>query len=347
MPPIKDYYDLLFEIYENRQLTNQGPLLNDFEIRIKKMLGLRNFQYVANGTLALQLALRSLDLDNDAEIITTPFSYVATSSAILWEKYKPVFVDINDQTFNIDPKNIKSAITKNTKAILAVHVFGNPCEIETIESIAAEYELDIIYDGAHAFGVNYKGKSIFNYGDISTCSFHATKVFHTVEGGGIFTNHNNLNKRIDLMKRFGHNGDDHYMLGINAKSSELHAAMGLCNIKYYDENLSRREYITKRYDRLLNGKYKKQQINDDANPNFGYYPIVFDTANNLHTAITTFNELNIYPRRYFHPSLNRLPYLEQDLRCPISEDISSRVLCLPLYEELNDEEITKVCEVLA
>src|SRR6185437_9557092 len=230
LPPLNEYQEYLSKIWKSGQLTNQGPLLKEFETKVADYLGVHNFHFVANGTLALQVAKRALDI-TEGEIITTPFTYVATTSAILWERCKPVFVDIEPNTFCIDADKIEAAITSKTKAILPVHVFGFPCDVEKIEAIAKKHKLKVIYDGAHAFGVKLKGRPLLSYGDIATCSFHATKLFHTIEGGCVIVNDDkNLSDRLELIKHFGHFGDDHYMLGINAKASEFQAAMGLSNL---------------------------------------------------------------------------------------------------------------------
>ena len=190
LPPKEDYEYYISKIWETSHLTNNGPLLKEFELSIKKYLEIDNFQFVANGTIALQLAIRAFDFD-DGEIITTPFSYVATTSAIMWEGFKPIYADIDSDTLCMDPNNIETLITDKTRAIIPVHVFGNTCEIEKIEAIAKKHNLKVIYDAAHSFGVTHNGKSVFEYGDISITSFHATKLFHTIEGGGIFTKSSN------------------------------------------------------------------------------------------------------------------------------------------------------------
>lgn len=345
-PPLEEYEAYLKGIWERSYLTNQGPLLQEFQKKIEEYLDVDNFHFVANGTIALQVALRALDI-TEGEIITTPFSYVATTSAILWERCTPVYVDIEPETYNIDVSKIEAAITENTKAILAVHVFGNPCDVEAIEEIAKKYNLKVLYDAAHAFGVTYKGKSIFSYGDISTVSFHSTKLFHTIEGGGVFVNDDKINDKVELIKRFGHNGDDHFMLGINAKASELQAAMGLCNLKYIDENISIRKGITERYSSLLcRTHFRLPCIAKSTEYNYAYYPVVFESEEKLLEAFGKLNENNIFPRRYFYPSLNKLPYVSNTQFCPISEDLSLRIACLPLYVGLDDVDVVRISDIL-
>lgn len=347
LPPIDEYDAYIKDIWKSGQITNQGPLLREFERETSKCLGLnpQDFHFVANGTLALQIALKSLDI-TESEIITTPFSYVATTSAILWERCQPVFVDIKPDDFCIDADKIEASITPKTKAILAVHVFGNPCDIEKIESIAKKYKLKVIYDGAHAFGVKYKGKSLLSYGDISICSFHATKLFHTIEGGCVITKDKSINDKVELLLRFGHNQDNHSMLGINAKASEFQAAMGLCNLKYIDRIIDQRKGLTSIYDSLLKSRFQHPKIKNDSEYNYAYYPIILRNEEELLSKMEELKKKNIFPRRYFYPSLNTLSYLNTSQHCPVSEDISKRVMCLPLFIGLDKNAIHKICEVI-
>lgn len=343
LPPLNEYKKYLDIIWKNNQLTNQGPLLLDFENKLKKYLNVKYLHFLTNGTLALQIALNSLDI-TEGEIITTPFSYVATTSAILWERCIPVYVDIDPKTLCIDINKIEKAITKKTKAIMAVHVFGYPCNIEKIDQIAKKYKLKVIYDGAHAFGCDYKNKSLLNYGDISMCSFHATKVFNTIEGGLLITKDQKVNDKINLIKKFGHISDTHYRLGINAKASEFQAAMGLCNLKYVDKIINGRNKITNLYNDLLKNKIIKSQIPKNFKYNYSYYPIIFNNEKVLLKAVKILNKNKIYPRRYFYPSLNTLPYLKNHQSCPISEDISKRILCLPMYVGLENKVLLQICK---
>ena len=345
LPQIEKYHSYLNRIWDNNQLTNQGPLLGELELKLKNYLKVDNFHFVTNGTLALQLALNALDII-EGEVITTPFSYVATVSSILWERCKPVFVDIEPGSFCIDPDKIERAITKDTKAIMAVHVFGLPCALEKIEGIANAYNLKVIYDGAHAFGVKYKGKSLLSYGDISTCSFHATKLFHTIEGGCVIAKDKEVSAKLELIKRFGHNFDNHYCLGINAKASEFQAAMGLCNLEEIENIIKERKLICELYDDLLKIDLQHPIFNNDFEYNYGYYPVVFKSEEETLKVIKSLNDENIYPRRYFYPSLNTLPYLEKKQSCPISEDISSRIACLPLFVGLKEKDIQKIADVI-
>lgn len=345
LPPIEEYEQYIKEIWDVNQLTNQGPLLKRFEKDISQFLNVKNFQFVSNGTVALQLALKALDI-TEGEIITTPFSYVATTSSILWERCTPVFVDIKSDDYCINPELIEQAITEDTKAIMAVHVFGNPCDVEAIELIANKHNLKVIYDGAHAFGVTYKGKSLLSYGDVSTCSFHSTKLFHTIEGGGVFTNDDKVNEKIELIKRFGHNGDDHYMLGINAKANEFQAAMGLSNLKYIDSLIESRRDAFTLYTELLSNAIKKPQENNDTQRNYIYYPVEFEDEATALKVIDKLQSNDIYPRRYFYPSLNTLPYIKNKQSSPVSELVASRILCLPLYSYMDESDIRLISRLV-
>lgn len=345
LPPIDDYIDLVKGIYKRNWLTNNGPLVNELELKLKEYLNVPHLLYLNNGTIALQIAIKALELKG--EIITTPFSYVATTSSIVWEGCKPVFVDIDKDTFNIDPNKIEAAITDKTTGIIATHVFGNPCDIEAIEKIAKKHHLKVIYDAAHCFGSKYKGKSVFAYGDISTTSFHATKLFHTTEGGAVFCNSPELLKKMAYLRNFGHNGPEEFaMVGINGKNSEFHAAMGLANFPYINKILESRKAQSLLYAAMLkNLKVSHIKINKESEFNFAYYPIVFDTEEILLKSMTELNLNSVYPRRYFYPSLNSLNYIENQ-ECPISENISKTILCLPLYFDLTKEEIDYIGRIL-
>lgn len=345
LPPEEEYQKYVNQIWASDWLTNQGPLLQEFEKKMKKRLGVENFHFVANGTLALQLSLRAFDL-TEGEVITTPFSYVATTSSILWERCTPVFVDIDPTTFCIDPDKIEAAITNKTKAIMPVHVFGHPCDIEKISAIASKHNLKVIYDAAHTFGVKYKNRSLLSYGDISIGSFHSTKLFHTIEGGCVITDDKEISDKVELIKRFGHNYDNHYMLGINAKASEFQAAMGLCNLRYIDEIIDQRKHISSLYDELLGNKFQRPTADKSTQYNYAYYPIVMDSEQQLLKIMGSLNEENVFPRRYFYPSLNMLPYLKTTQACPISEDIATRIMCLPLYVGLKKEEVRDICKII-
>lgn len=343
IPSIEEYNKQIKAIFDREIFTNQGPNVIELEKQLREYLGVQNLHYVTNGTVALQLALSGLDI-NDGEIITTPFSYVATTSSIMWQRCKPVFVDIEPNNFTIDVNKIESAITDKTRAIMAVNVFGYACDFEKIEEIANKHNLKVIYDNAHGFGSVYKGKSLSSYGDVSTLSFHATKLFHTIEGGAIVCRDSKVHNVIEYQKRFGHNRDDHFMLGINAKQSEFHAAMGLCILPHMKDIIAKRKHICELYDSLLNGCVQRPATQQGLEYNYAYYPVVFKNEQELLDVFSALNAQDIFPRRYFYPSLNTLPYVEKQ-SCPVSEDISLRIACLPLYVDLLDSDIEKICQI--
>lgn len=344
-PPAEEYQQYVSKILETSVFTNNGPYLQKLETELKDYLNVPHLQFVTNGTVAIQLALRALGI-TEGEIITTPFSYVATTSAILWERCSPVYVDIEPNSFCINPELIESAITPKTKAILAVHVFGIPCNTEAIADIGNKHGIPVIYDAAHAFGCVYKGKSLLSYGDVSTCSFHATKLFHTIEGGAVICRDEAVHKRADLAKRFGHTGDNHICLGINAKASEFQAAMGLCNLPHVPEIIADRRRSVELYDSLLGNIVTRPTIPADTVYNYAYYPVLFDSEQTLLSVKAALEAENVYLRRYFYPSLNTLPYLPTRQSCPISEDVSLRIACLPLYFRMEDNLINDICAVI-
>ncbi len=345
LPPLADYQKLVAGIWERNWITNHGPLVTELEQNLRDFLGLEHLLYLSNGTVALQIAIKAFDLKG--EIITTPFSYVATTSSIVWEGCTPVFVDIDAETLNIDHEKIEAAITPATKAILSTHVYGNPCDTEAIEVIAAKHGLKVIYDAAHCFGTTYKGRSVFGYGDISTASFHATKLFHTGEGGAVFTNSKEILDRLAFLRNFGHASPvDFAQVGINGKNSELHAAMGLAVFPYITSILKKRKELSEYYDASLRtSDLRKIKINKDAVFNYAYYPIIFPSEEKLLHAVTLLQENGITPRRYFYPSLNTLVYVDYK-EMKVSEDVSKRVLCLPLYFDLTTTEIDLITALI-
>ncbi|HEX3933758.1 MAG TPA: DegT/DnrJ/EryC1/StrS family aminotransferase [Puia sp.] len=349
LPPLEEYVKYLEGIWERGHLTNHGPLVNELEEKLRQYLGVRHFFFVNNGTIAIQIAIKALNLQG--EIITTPFSYVATTSSIAWENCTPVFVDIDPDNFTIDASKIEAAITPATTAILATHVYGIPCLVKDIEAIAVRHGLKVIYDAAHAFGVGYDGKGIMNYGDISTLSFHATKLFHTVEGGAIMTNDDALAHRIGYMRNFGHKGqEDFWGLGINGKSSEFHAAMGLCMFPQIEAILGSRKTLSLAYDQCLDElkvNVKRPRLPQGTDYNYAYYPVVFESEKQLLSVRDNLNAAYIYPRRYFYPSLHTLPYVKPGRPLPQTESVSARVLCLPLYHDLQVDSIKKICHIMA
>ena len=345
-PPRKIFESYVKRIWKNQWLTNNGELFEELSFKLKNFLGVQNIIPMTNGTLPIQIALKIIG--NNGEIITSPFSYVATTSSIVWENCTPVFVDIDPEHLTIDETKIEAAITNNTKAILATHVYGNPCNVEYIEKIALKYNLKVIYDAAHCFGVKYKGKSIFNFGNISTCSFHATKIFHTGEGGALFCNDSQLFHQLHYSHNFGHNGPENYHgLGINAKMSELQAAMGLSVLTYMDNVFKERKRVCDYYDSNLQfHKFTKIKLREYTSWNFSYYPIIFDSEQLLLKALKELGEQNIFPRRYFYPSLEELPYIKSKQICCIAKNIASRVICLPLYVTLKNQELNKIIKII-
>lgn len=332
--PNKDkYFRYIDKIWKNNHLTNFGPLSIELENRLCDYLGVKNLLLVGNGTLALQIAYKVLDIKN--EVITTPFSFAATTSTLIWENIKPRFCDIDDKSFCIDIKKIEKLFSKNTSAILGVHVFGNTCDIESLQNIANKYNLKLIFDAAHAFGVKYKNKSVFCYGDISTISFHATKIFHSIEGGAlVFRNKDYLDEAKSIIN-FGLKNTIPEILGINAKNSEFHAAMGLCVLDDIDFIMEQRKDIWEYYFNNLKDDFDMQILNKDSTNNYHYFPILFKNEDFLLKGIEELNKNDIFPRRYFYPSLDTLPYIDTNTPCEISQNIASRILCLPLYVGLD------------
>lgn len=347
LPPKEEYQAYLDKIYETNWLTNNGPLLQELEHKLKEYLNLESLLYVTNGTIALQLAIKSLELTG--EVLTTPYSYCATTTSILWENCKPVFVDVKANDFNINPDLIEEKITDKTSAILATHVYGNPCDVEAIKKIAEKHKLPVVYDAAHAFNVKLNGKSLLSYGDIATCSFHATKVFHTVEGGSISVNGNDeLAKKIWYYRSFGHVNDDYVSLGINGKNSEFHAAMGLANLPHVNDIINKRKAIFKIYDAHLNFEhiFRPYTEQKDFEYNYAYYPVVFENKEVTDNIIDKLKEADVFPRRYFYPSLNTLGYVSSSDNCPVSESVSHRVLSLPLFPGLPESDVIRISNII-
>lgn len=345
LPPQEEYQDILKRAWDSGWMTNRGVLVKELEQQLKSYLGVNQMIAMTNGTLPLQIAIKALNLHG--EIITTPFSYVATTSSIVWEGCTPVFVDIHPEYLTIDETKIEAAITDKTTAILATHVFGNPCAIDEIEIIAKKYNLKVIYDAAHCFGVTYKEESIFNYGDVSTCSFHSTKLFHTGEGGALFCNDEDLYNSLYYNHNFGHDGPlSFFGLGINAKMSELQGAMGLSLLPYLNKIFDERRKVIDFYNEAFkNLNLRTLKIRTKTNWNFSYYPVVLDSEATLLKVEKVLNIHNIYPRRYFYPSLNKLPFLEY-VTMENSELVASKVLCLPLYVGLTQDELALICKLI-
>ena len=346
LPPIDEYSQLLDGIWDRSWLTNMGPLANKLESQLQDYLGVNDLLFVTNGTIALQFAIKALELKG--EVITTPFSFVATASSIVWEGCKPVFVDIDPTSLNIDASKIEASITPNTSAILATHVYGNPCDVLAIQNIADKYNLKVIYDGAHAFGVKVNGDSIFNFGDVTTCSTHATKLYHTIEGGFVVSKHKVLIEKMASMRNFGFDGPAQFKeLGINGKNSEFHAAMGLANLNHMEAIHENRKQLSELYDLKLKGlNITKPLWHSKSHSNFAYYPIIFESEELLLNCKSALEKHKIYGRRYFYPSLAKsLPYVDHsDLK--VTDEIAKRIFCLPLYKELAMEPISRICKLI-
>jgi dTDP-4-amino-4,6-dideoxygalactose transaminase len=346
LPPLNEYINYLEGIWERAWLTNMGPLSLELEERLKEFLQLNNVLFVTNGTIALQIAIKSLDLKG--EIITTPFSFIATTSSIVWEGATPVFVDIDEDSLNIDVKKIELAITSKTSAILATHVYGNPCNVEELNKLAKKYNIKIIYDGAHAFGVKINNRSVFSYGDISTCSLHATKLYHSIEGGIISTNNQDLSDRISQIRNFGFSGPESFgELGVNGKNSELHAAMGLVNLKFIDQIHEKRKIISERYKEKLAGLNIKYQIwHKNAKNNYSYFPIILESEDLVNQVVSILNKNQVSTRRYFYPALSSsLPYLPK-IDMEVTDTISKRIICLPIYYDLNIADVDFISDII-
>lgn len=343
LPPIEKYKQYIDRIYESGILTNRGPLLRGLEERLADYLGVKHVVCVANGSLALQVAYKALKLKG--EVITTPFSFAATTSTLLWESLKPVFCDIDAESFNLDPELIEQHITFDTSAILPVHVFGNPCEVERIQEIADKYKLKVIYDAAHAFGVKYKGESVLKYGDISTLSFHATKLFHTLEGGAIITESDDIAGKVRKLINFGITDPETIEgVGTNAKMNEFEAAMGLCVLDDIEKISLSRQKMIEAYKEKLSSKAKFQKINEYSSELSSYVPIAFENEEKLLEVKQALEIERVYPRRYFYPSLD-VAYLSNELSTN-SISLSKRILCLPLYHSLKSSDIDRIYDVI-
>ena len=345
LAPLEDVNELMKGIWETGVMTHNGPLVQRFEKECAEFLGVPNLVSCVNGTIALQMAIRALQLKG--EIITTPFTFIATINSILWEGCTPVFVDIDPETLCLDPKKIEEKITYHTVGIMPVHVFGNCCDIDAIDAIARKHNLKVIYDACHSVGVNYKGKSVFSYGDISVTSFHATKMLNTTEGGGCFTLDKELDEKLRRIRFFGfENHADIVEDGTNGKMTEVHAAVGLANLKYLGAALADRKKKYALYkDALSEDKTLKfQKINEGCN--YSYFPVIFKDEETALKVMAALNEEHIFPRRYFYPSVNTFTKLVPYTPMPVSEDIASRILCLPLYFTLSEDDIQRIIKIV-
>ena len=345
LPDIDKYKQYIDKIYANGWVTNNGPLVQELEQRLAEYLGVKNIVLVSNGTAALEIAYRTLGISGEA--ITTPFSFVATTSSLVTNGIKPIFADIDPRTLNLDPKKIESTITSDTSAIVPVHVFGNACDVEAIDEIAKKHELKIIYDAAHAFGVKYKGESILKYGDISTLSFHATKLFHTIEGGALVINDDSLVEKARYLRNFGiENEESIPELGTNAKMNEFEAAMGLCVLDDMASILKNRKEIYNNYENTLKDSVTFPKLNVNSSNNYSYFPILLKDIDEMKKIQKVLNENNIFPRRYFYPSLDTLGYIQPSQVMSLSRSIANKILVLPMYADLDKDEQLKIINII-
>lgn len=354
LPPLEEFIPYLQKIWENRWLTNNGPFHQQFEAALQDYLGVKHIALFSNGTLALMLALQALRITG--EVITTPFSFVATTHALHWNGIEPVFVDIDLKTFNLDPTKIEAAITPRTTAILPVHVYGNPCDINAIERIADTYGLKVIYDAAHAFGVKRDGVSILNSGDLSVLSFHATKIFNTFEGGAIVCHEEKMKNRIDFLKNFGFADEITVVApGINAKMNEVQAAFGLVQIEHLPEVLSRRAEIYQRYRKALADVpgICLHEVPNNVVWNHSYFPIMVEPPYPLSRdqLYQIMRDHGVYARRYFYPLISDFPTY-RGLRSaardnlPAATEAALKILCLPIYPALSADNFEIIIDLV-
>ncbi len=349
LPPFEEFVAQMRQVWQTAQLTNNGPLVCEYESRLKELLGVDHIVSVDNGDAGLRVAYKALRLSG--EVITTPFSYISTTSSLLWSGLKPVFADVEEDTLTLDPECVMAAITSRTTAILATHVYGNPCDVRRLAQLADQHGLKLIFDAAHAFGVRYEGQPILAYGDVSMVSLHATKLVHAAEGGILATNDSKLAEDIEWRRRFGHDGTESYHgVGINAKMSELHAGLGLCVLRHIDEIVAARRRISACYDSLIDElglPFCYPKLRPETDYNFAYYPVLLESAEQLTRVLTFLNSQNIYPRRYFFPSMNTIKTLGDFPRMPVSEAVSSKVLCLPLSASMTEAQVDRVVRAIA
>lgn len=353
LPPLNEYIAQLERIWDSKWLTNMGALHNELEEELKEYLRVQGLSLFVNGHMALEMVLQAMDLRG--EVITTPFTFISTIHAITRNGLTPVFCDINKDDYTMDVTKIEELITEKTSAILPVHVYGNVCNVEKIEQIAGKYHLKVIYDAAHAFGVQYKEKGIGNFGDASMFSFHATKVFNSIEGGAVTYRDNSMGRKLYNLKNFGIRSEEEIeSVGANAKMNEFQAAMGLCNLKYINENIQKRKKIVEYYHKCLSGcrGVKLNSVQKDVVSNYSYMPVVFvegDYPVNRNVVYDTMKEKGIFARKYFYPLANEVMCYKDVLDCkktPIAKKISQSVLTLPLYADLKEEDVDRVSEVI-
>ena len=352
LPPLNEFMPLLEDIWQSRILTNGGPMHQKLEAELCIYLGVKHISLFSNATIALITALQALDIQG--EVITTPFSFVATSHSLLWNNTTPVFIDIDRKTLNLDPTKIEAAITSKTSAIMPVHCYGNPCDVDAIEVIAQKHNLKVIYDAAHAFGVDCHCGSVLNHGNLSILSFHATKVFNTFEGGAIICPDLETKTKIDFLKNFGHDGETSVIAaGINGKMSELNAALGLLQLNYVDDLILQRKNIALEYQLRLEGVRGVRIVGpfEQEKANYSYFPILINdefrvSRDELYESLKS---IGIYTRRYFYPLISEFPMYQHlpssdKSNHPVAFELSNQILCLPIYPDLESSVISNICD---
>jgi len=355
LPPFDEYTTLISQIWENRWLTNSGPLHQQLAGELKKYLHVNNISLFTNGHNALEAALHCMHLPKGSEVITTPYTFASTTNAIVRTGLKPVFCDISYEDYNIDVTKIEELITDKTSAILPVHVYGTPCNVDEIDCIAKKHDLKVIYDAAHAFGVEIDGRSVASFGDASMLSFHATKVFNTIEGGAIISPEKNITDAADQFKNFGMEGNDDYIdVGTNAKMSEFQAAMGVANLKYVDQNIGIRKTLCDRYTELLQGVEGVRVLARPKNvkSNYAYYPILIEEeyGSTRDQVCDKLAENEIYARKYFYPIVTEYSCYKGKYGFPndsVAKDVSMKVICLPLYDTLTISTIDDIISAIS
>jgi dTDP-4-amino-4,6-dideoxygalactose transaminase len=351
IPDINEYIKEIKDIWDTRWLTNMGAKHKALEALLVEYLKVPNITLFTNGHLALECIIAALDLNG--EVITTPFTFASTTHAIVRNGMKPIFCDINPNDYTIDVNKIESLITEKTSAIIPVHVYGNICEVETIDTIAKKYNLKVIYDAAHTFGVTFNGQGIGTFGDASMFSFHATKVFNTIEGGAVTYNEPSIKEKLDTLKNFGITGQETVeYVGGNAKMNEFQAAMGICNLRHVDNEIAKRKIVVDRYNEQLGGikGIKLSKLRAGVKSNYAYFPVVFNGYKKDRDEV--FEELkthNIFARKYFYPLTNSFDCYKEQYNAddtPVAKYISERVLTLPLYADLDLEDVDRICEII-
>ena len=351
LPPIEEYEEKIKEIWDNNWLTNYGPIERELQSKLKEFLNVDNLELFVNGHTSLEVAIKALDLSG--EVITTPFTFASTTQTIINNGLTPVFADVDEEYYNLNPDNIEDLITDKTSAIIPVHVFGNPCEVHEIERIAEKHGLKVIYDAAHAFGVNIDGKSLASFGDISMLSFHATKVFNTVEGGALIYDDPDLEYRFKALKNFGITPDHEEVkyLGVNAKMNEFEAVMGLVNLNHVEYAIARRKMIYEKYLECLeplekDGRVKVLRPKENVDYNYSYFTAKFNSVEEKNHLFESLPEYNVYAKRYFYPPCNEFPAYDFERNTPVAKNVSDTILSLPLYLDLSLDDVEKICKII-